>query len=80
MKKGGVEGANHYLQDNFFTRTLHAESLDEINVALKAFCVADMQRVHSVHREQIADRFSVDQDALHPLPEPLPRDSVRRAV
>jgi len=79
-EKGGVEGANHYLQDNFFTPTLHAESLDEINVALKVFCVADMQRVHGAHRERIADRFSVDKDALHPLPEPLPRACVIRAA
>lgn len=79
-EKGGVEGANHYLQDNFFTPLVNADSLDEINVALKAFCVADMQRVHSVHRERIGDRFRLDQNALRSLPEPLPRACVIRAV
>ena len=78
--EGGVEGANHHLQDNFFTPIIHAESLDEINVALKAFCLADMRRVHSVHHERIADRFGVDQDALRLLPEPLPRACVIRAA
>jgi hypothetical protein len=79
-EKGGVEGANHYLQDNFFTPLINAASLEEININLKAFCVAGMQRVHSAHHERIADRCGRDQDALRALPEPLPRPCVIHAA
>jgi transposase len=79
-EKGGVEGANHYLQDNVFTPTPAAASLEEINVTLAAFCIADMERLHSVHRERILDRFARDKSALRALPEPLPHACVIQAV
>jgi transposase len=79
-EKGGVEGANHYLQDNFFTPMLCAASIEEINTALASFCVNDMQRVHSTHHETIATRFSREREVLRPLPNPLPRACVTHPV
>ena len=75
-EKGGVEGANHYLQDNFFTPLLDAASVDEINTDLAGFCIKDQQREHSVHHEVIADRFARELVALRSSPRPLPRACV----
>jgi transposase len=79
-EKGGVEGANHYLQDNFFTPVLEAASVDEINTSLAAFCIKDQLRTHSVHHEVIAERFARELVALRSLPNPLPRACVTHPV
>jgi transposase len=44
-EKGGVEGANHYLQDNFFTPVPAFNSVADLNAALAALCEADQMRV-----------------------------------
>ncbi len=77
-EKGGVEGANHYLQDNVFTPVPEFESVADLNAALAAFCEADQMRVHSVHHETIATRFAREDAALRALPRPLPRPCVVR--
>lgn len=79
-EKGGVEGANHYLQDNFFTPIPEFTSLEELNESLAVFCDGDQSRIHSTHRESIADRFAREESVLRPLPNPLPRPCVVRAA
>lgn len=79
-EKGGVEGIIGYLQDNFFRPVPAFETLAELNAALAAFCERDAQRVHSTHREKIADRFERERAALRPLPSTLPNPCVRREV
>ncbi|MGH7750012.1 MAG: IS21 family transposase, partial [Candidatus Dormibacteria bacterium] len=77
-EKGGVEGANHYVQDNFFTPVPEYASLPELNAALGAFGENDQHREHSGHHEVIAARFAREQAALRPLPEPWPRPCIVR--
>ncbi len=79
-EKGGVEGANHYLQDNFFTPPPTFASIADLNAALADFCEADELREHSVHHETIGARFAREEIALRSLPQPLPRPCVVRPV
>ena len=79
-EKGGVEGANHYLQDNFFTPTPEFASLAELNALLAKFCERDQEREHSVHHETIGARFAREEPELRSLPQPLPRSCVTRPV
>lgn len=77
-EKGGVEGANHYLQDNFFTPVRDAASLAQLNMELADFCERDQDREHSLHHELIRERFAREDPALRTLPHPLPRPCVVR--
>ncbi|MGH7708113.1 MAG: IS21 family transposase [Vulcanimicrobiaceae bacterium] len=77
-EKGGVEGANHYLQDNFFTPVPEFTSLTELNAALADSCRRDQEREHSVHHETIGARFAREEPALRALPRPLPRPCIVR--
>ena len=77
-EKGGVEGANHYVQDNFFTPVPAFNSVVDLNAALAAWCEGDQMREHSSHRETIATRFAREEAALRTLPQPLPRPCVVR--
>jgi transposase len=77
-EKGGVEGANHYLQDNFFTPVPAFNSVADLNAALAALCEADQMREHSSHHESIAIRFAREEAVLRALPQPLPRPCVIR--
>lgn len=79
-EKGGVEGANHYVQDNFFTPIPQFASLVELNSALAAFCERDQHREHSVHHETIAARFAREEPELRTLPQPLPRPCIIRSA
>jgi transposase len=74
-EKGGVEGANFYLQNNFFTPVPSFEGMDELNAALLAFGDLDLQRVHSGHQEAVGVRFAREAPCLRSLPIPLPRAS-----
>jgi len=62
-EKGGVEGANHYLQDNVFTPIPAFDSIADLNDALATFCEMDQSREHSVHHETIAMRFAREEAA-----------------
>jgi len=77
-EKGGVEGANGYIEDNVFRPIPHYASLGELNAALALFCERDQERLHSTHREPIADRFAREREELRPLPEALPRPCLVR--
>ncbi len=79
-EKGGVEGANHFVQENFFTPIPEFASLAELNESLAAFCDRDQLRVHATHHEPIGERFAREETALRPLPNPLPRPCVVRAA
>jgi len=79
-EKGGVEGINGYFEDNFFRPTPSYANLDDLNVALAAFCDADEKRVHTTHHEVIGERFAREQAALLPLPVALPRPCVSRCA
>jgi transposase len=77
-EKGGVEGMNGFIEDNFFRPIPAFATLDELNVALAAFARKDLERVHSVHREAIGVRFERERPALRALPATLPRACVTR--
>jgi transposase len=79
-EKGGVEGSNFLLQNNFFTPVPAFDSLDDLNAALLVFCDQDLKRVHSGHRETVGMRFTREAAQLRPLPFPLPRASHLRAA
>ena len=71
-EKGGVEGTHGFLEDNFFRPLPKFSSLADLNAALRQFCLRNLQRRHSTHREKIGDRFQREQAALRPLPENFP--------
>jgi transposase len=77
-EKGGVEGANGFLEDNMFRPTPECESLEEFNRELEQFCRNDEKRKSSVHHETIGERFAREQPQLRPLPHALPAACVRR--
>jgi hypothetical protein len=51
-------------------------TLEELNVALAAFCLADMTRTVSGQQESIGERFAQEATLLYPLPVVLPRACV----
>lgn len=77
-QKGGVEGANGFVEDNMFRPTPECERLEAFNLELDWFCRNDENRTSSVHREIIGERFAREQPALRPLPKVLPTACVRR--
>jgi len=77
-QKGGVEGANGFIEDNMFRPIPECESLDAFNLELEWFCRNDENRKSSVHRETIGERFAREQPTLRPLPNVLPAPCVRR--
>lgn len=72
-EKGGVEGIHGFVEDNFFRPMPAFASLDELNVALAAFCQADLARTAAGHIESIGERFAREAAVLYPLPVVLPR-------
>jgi transposase len=77
-EKGGVEGMNGFIEDNFFRPIPTFATMEELNVALAAFAMKDLERVHSVHRETIGARFEREKPALRDFPATLPRACVTR--
>jgi len=75
-EKGGVEGIHGFVEDNFFRPTPSFASMEELNVALEAFCQADLARIATGHHESIGERFAQESAALYPLPAMLPRACV----
>jgi transposase len=79
-EKGGVEGIHGFVEDNFFRPMPSFSSLDELNAALEAFCLADLMRTAAGHQENIGERFAQEAVALHPLPAVLPRACITENV
>src|SRR5579884_1345832 len=79
-QKGGVEGANGFVEDNMFRPTPECESLEAFNLELEWFCRNDENRTSSVHHETIGERFAREQPQLRPLPKVLPAACVRRVA
>lgn len=75
-EKGGVEGTHGFIEDNFFRPLPAFASLIDLNTALQEFCVRNLKRRHSSHRETIGDRYQRDLGALRPLPEHFPATHV----
>ena len=75
-EKGGVEGINGFVEDNFFRPIPSFTDMEELNAALEAFCQADMMRVAAGQQESIGARFTQEAPTLHPLPTVLPRACV----
>jgi transposase len=71
-EKGGVEGAHGFIEDNFFRPAPHADSLDQLNQQLEQFCMQQLKRVHSTHKEEIGVRFDREKTCLRPLPDHFP--------
>lgn len=79
-QKGGVEGANGFIEDNMFRPTPECDSLEAFNLELDWFCRNDANRKSSVHQETIGERFAREQPQLRPLPKALPGACVRRVA
>jgi transposase len=79
-EKGGVEGIHGFIEDNFFRPIPAFATLEELNVALAAFCLADMMRTVSGQQESIGERFAQEESLLYPLPVVLPRTCVTEKV
>jgi transposase len=79
-QKGGVEGANGFVEDNMFRPTPECESLEAFNLELECFCRKDENRRSSVHHETIGERFAREQPQLRALPKALPAACVRRVA
>jgi transposase len=75
-EKGGVEGIHGFIEDNFFRPMPAFATLEELNVALAAFCLADMARTVAGQQESIGERFAREVALLYPLPTVLPRACV----
>lgn len=75
-EKGGVEGIHGFIEDNFFRPMPAFATLDELNLALAEFCLADMTRTVAEQHESIGERFAQEAALLHPLPAVLPRACV----
>lgn len=75
-EKGGVEGIHGFIEDNFFRPMPAFATLEELNVALAAFCQADMTRTVAGQQESIGERFAQEATLLYPLPVVLPRACV----
>jgi hypothetical protein len=75
-EKGSVEGVMGYREDNFFRPIPSYESVETLNVDLERLCRANLDTIHSTHRERIGDRFARETPVLRPLPEHLPRPCV----
>lgn len=75
-EKGGVEGTMGYIEDNHFRPTPSYESIEALNEELAQLCAANLNNVHSTHRERIGDRFDRERPALRPLADCLPKPCV----
>jgi transposase len=74
-EKGGVEGANGYVEDNFFRPMPEAPSLEKLNTDLLQASRDD--RLHRVTGGQtVVGRFEIECAALRSLPAVLPRPCV----
>lgn len=77
-EKGGVESVIRYLENNLFVPTPEFASIADCNAFLAQACERDAQRMHSEHRETIAERFERERPFLRGLPESLPRPCIVR--
>jgi len=68
QEKGNVENKVGYIRRNFLLPPPRIDDLDEFNHKLLERCMEDLQREHYVKKEQIADLFTAEQEALIPLP------------
>jgi len=75
-EKGGVEGIHGFIEDNFFRPIPEFANIAELNVALAAFCQADLARTAAGQQESIGERFAREASTLYPLPRILPRACV----
>ena len=67
-EKGNVENKVGYLRRNYLLPPPAIDDLDVFNQRLLERCMADLIREHYVKKEQIADLFATEQEALIPLP------------
>lgn len=72
-EKGGVEGVNGYIEDNFFRPIPSFTDLNALNAGLAEFCKLDMARINNAYQESIATRFARETTMLRALPTTLPR-------
>jgi transposase len=79
-EKGGVEGIHGFIEDNFFRPVPAFATLNELNLALAEFCLADMTRTIAGQQESIGERFAQEAMLLHPLPVVLPRACVHERL
>jgi hypothetical protein len=68
QEKGNVENKVGYIRRNYLLPPQKIEDLETFNRDLLEQCMADLQREHYVKKEQLADLFSAEQEALIALP------------
>lgn len=67
-EKGGVENDVGYVQRNFFSPILQADSFAGLNEQLRQACVDNLQRKVRGQDEPVAELWRSERDALLPLP------------
>ena len=77
-EKGGLEGAHGYIEDNFFRPIPSFANLDDLNIALAAFCERDLQRTVAGQNQTVGERFAHEKHFLGALPTTLPRACILR--
>ena len=68
QEKGNVENKVGYLRRNYLLPPPVIEDVEAFNRNLLERCKSDLQREHYVKKDQIADLFAGEQEALIPLP------------
>lgn len=79
-EKGGVEGMHGYIEDNFFRPIPHFESMNELNESLYQFCLREIDRMHSTHKESVRVRFDRERVLLRALPQHMPKPTITGSV
>ncbi len=79
-EKGGVEGAHGFIEDNFFRPIPSFENIDELNVALAAFCARDLLRTQAGQSQTVGERYAHEKRFLGALPTVLPRMCIMRSA
>jgi transposase len=82
-EKGSVENLVGYARRTYLVPIPQVESLQDLealNVALRARCVEDQQRIMAGQTAPIADRLTIERAYLGPLPEQAPDVGLVREV
>jgi transposase len=79
-EKGSVENLVGYARRTYLVPIPQVESLEALNVALRARCVEDQQRIMAGQTAPIAQRLTVEQAYLGPLPQQAPAVGILREV
>ncbi len=80
MRRAAWRGAHGFVEDNFFRPIPSFENLDELNIALAAFCERDLLRTQTGQSQTVGERYAHEKRFLGALPAVLPRTCVMRSA